>query len=174
MENDGFRLKRIIEGEMGLKEYFDKTGISKTAAYHQFKKNLVKRDVVRKYLEPINIPVSKFYENVNPTPPLVANDSQTVYETKKNDGELLYNYLQGNGINITAFAKKMEVSKQTVYNWFQETQLPLGTMLQAAKVLNITLSTLRGDNSEKGFEKEIYNELQSINNKLDELIKRTN
>jgi len=173
MKADGLKLKELLESEgYSPKDVYEKRKLmTRSNLYYYFAQKKLKKNIVEPLLNGLNIPLNKFYTSEQ-MPETVASDPAPLYNISFHQGKNLQTYLDSNGVSVTHFAKAMNVSRPTIYNLFAEKELPLGTLLEAAYILNIPVAQLKGRGTgEKSFEKDIYLELKSINEKLASLQK---
>lgn len=141
--------------------------------YRYFGMADIKRKTVVKLLTSVGIDITE-YDNFllgeGATAANTLNEPGAVYGSGKNKyhhGRNLQMLLQQRGVNITAFSTRMNISRQTMYRFFDEQELPPGFLLQAAAELNVSPSLLKGfGEGAKGFEKDIYQMLYSMGDRL--------
>lgn len=172
MKADGLKLKELLEKEgYTVKNIVDKGLMTRSNVYYYFGQNKLKRNIVEPLLKALKIPLDKFYTTEH-SPENIASDAIPTYTISTHQGKNLQTFLDSKGISITHFANAMKVSRPTVYGWFEEKKLPLGVLLETAFVLGIPVAQIKGRGTgEKSFEKDIYLELQAVNEKLATLLK---
>jgi transcriptional regulator with XRE-family HTH domain len=140
---------------------------------YYFNKAQIKRSKLEYFCKALGITIDTFYKSVNDD---ILNtgstqDANSPYSISKHQGKNLQTTLKDKGVTTAAFAKKMKVSRPTIYKMFSEAELPIGTLLEAAQTLKIPAAQLKGIGiGQNSFEKDIYNELRTINEKLNTLI----
>ncbi len=172
--HEGQKLKVLVETytrskRMTLSAFCKKADIKYvTYIYSIYRKKRVRDERLKPILELMDISVDQFYSSEN------SDDLSQALESVHH-GENLKGILASMGVSILWFAKNMNVTRQTVYNHFEEKELDEGILMKAASILNIPISQLKGFGvGEKNFQKEIYTQLLQMNNKLDRLLINAN
>jgi transcriptional regulator with XRE-family HTH domain len=90
-------------------------------------------------------------------------------------GETIEQYLATKGIKREHFARQMKVSRTSVYAWFKDKVWPSARLLQAADILGVPVGELKGKGQgTASMERDIYEQLTQINEKLDEILRMQN
>lgn len=185
LKNDGLLLKKLLENEGFTVKNIVKRNIKnlkQANIYYYFGQKKIKREIIEKILTSLDIPVEKFYYQKELTNVSITDFNKDVELEPKyistHQGKNLRTYLNNKNINITGFASTLNISKPTLYKYFTEKELPIGFLLEVVTLLNIPVAAIKGyGESSKSFEKDVYLELKSINEKIDRLfllIKFTN
>jgi len=163
LKTKGIKTDKLI-ADMGFSGY--------TTLHYYYNKAEIKKATLQKFLKVLELTPEQFYSN---EPANIANslaEDAAVYTANisKHQGLNLRSILDAKGINLTAFCGQLNISRPTLYSYFDMKELPLGFLLEAASVLEIKAARIKGyGESEKSFEKEIYQELDTIKNKLNDL-----
>lgn len=168
--HEGERLKWFIDRKFKQRDDAIKAGIANSYELmnYYFAKQQIKRSKLEFFCKALGISIDTFYKSVNEN---LSNNTENEPSVSKHQGNNLKSTLKDKGMSTAAFAKKMHVSRPTVYKYFDEKELDTGTLLEAAATLKIPAAQLKGYGiGQASFEKEIYNELKIINQKLNTLL----
>lgn len=125
----------------------------KRTIYDWFAKDKLKRTLLEEISQVTKIPIEELVKSreVKPVTGVVHH------------GEIILSVIEEKMMSKEAFAKKMHLSRQTVYRRFGEKEWPIDQMLLAAEVLNVPVAQLRGKGQgQRAFEKDIYEHLMKI------------
>lgn len=173
---DGIKLQAILKrhGITG-RMLAEKAGLKERAIYRYFSLPDIKRKTIQKFLAACEIDLQE-YDNYYIGEGQTLAEESPVYGHGKNKfhhGHNLHMLLMQRGVNVTAFSTRLNVSRQTMYRYFEEQELPPGFILQAAAELNVSPSLLKGfGEGAKGFEKDIYQMLYSMGDRLTSIEKK--
>lgn len=172
MVPEGQRLKRFIETHnYGPADVVKKGVYSNSNLHNIFNRDKLKRSVVEKILKSLDLSPAEFYEGGKDPELTTVNEGSPLYAVLTHQGRNLQHLLETKNIRIKGFAHALKVSPPTLYKYFKEKELPLGMLLEAAYVLGVPVAAIKGHGTgEKSFEKDVYLELKSINEKLSKLL----
>lgn len=170
--HEGQRLKKWIDSkkkplidivaEMGFSNY--------SHVYYYYPQARIKIQMLDKFCKVLGITREEFYSGFSGSTN-IENQSEDTYSISTHQGKNLENIINNSGISITAFASKVGSTRKTIYQYFKENTLDEAFLMLAASVLKVPIAQIKGIGvSEKSFEKDIYQQLQLINQKLDKLI----
>lgn len=94
----------------------------------------------------------------------VANEHDPGYGNKPvHHGNIVRKVLEDKGMKIENFARKMGMTRGTMYSRFDESIWNDGELLQAADILSVPVAQLKGKGDGfQAFQKDIYDELHSV------------
>ena len=170
--HEGQRLKKWIDSKKRpLIDIIKEMGFSNYShVYYYYPQARIKIQMLDKFCKVLGITRDEFYAGVSGNTN-IENESEDNYSISTHQGRNLENIINNSGITVTAFASKVGSTRKTVYEYFKENTLDEGFLMHAASVLKVPIAQLKGIGiGEKSFEKDIYIQLQLINEKLDKLI----
>lgn len=169
--HEGQRLKKWIDSKKKpLIDIVNEMGFSNYShVYYYYPQARIKIQMLDKFCKVLGITRDEFYVGVAGETN-IENESDA-YSISTHQGRNLENIISNSGITVTAFASKVGSTRKTIYEYFKENTLDEGFLMHAASVLKVPIAQIKGIGvGEKSFEKDIYIQLQKINEKLDKLI----
>lgn len=127
---DGKRLKSVLQNHG-----YTATDVAKiinrspAGVYYYFGQSRIKRRTVELILNTLNIPLSNFYSR--------EKKQRQAIPDSRNEGRSLQNLLIKRGITYSQFAKNTNISRPTLYRYFEQVSLDPAYKLLACKELNI-------------------------------------
>lgn len=167
----GNRLRWWIEKtKISVEGFLEKAGLKTYSnLYYYYAQSEIKRKKLEIFCAALGITMEQFLDPKNE-----LQEDAALYTVSKHQGQNLETTIKQRGITVTSFADKMKVARPTVYSYFDEKELPLGVLLEAAEHLKVPVAMLKGVGvGEKSFEKDIYLQLVAINDKLQVLLDRS-
>ena len=141
--------------------------------YYYYNSKEIKSDTLEKFLKYLNISKDKFFktDSINDETTNVVNEDKPVYKSY-HQGKNLKAIITAKHINVTSLCYQLNISRPTLYKYFDERELPLSVLLEMAHIIEVPVARIKGiGQSEKSFEKDIYLQLEALNNKVAELTK---
>lgn len=114
----GQRLKQILkQKKIKIVDFADMAGFTNQIAHYHLRKSDMKRSTLEKFCEIINITPEEFYEwNSTPSSAVEkAGESIVVHH-----GSRLMGLIGERGLNKTRLAKRLGMSRRTMYNLFEK------------------------------------------------------
>lgn len=170
--HEGQRLKKWIESKKKpLIDIIKEMGFSNYShVYYYFPQARIKIQMLDKFCKVLGITREEFYVGVSGSTN-IENEADDNYSISTHQGRNLENIIGNSGITVTAFASKVGITRKTIYEYFKENTLDEGFLMHAASVLKVPVAQIKGIGiGERSFEKDIYIQLQLLNEKLDKLI----
>lgn len=161
--NDGQLLKKwvalsgkpvndIVKG-MGFSNY--------SHLHYYYPQEQIKKSTVEKFCEVLGISIEDFYNGE-----LVKGNSSGT-SISMHHGQNLKNAVKNAPMTNTAFASKMDISRQTLDLWYKKPQLDDGDIKRAAKILKVQPALIKGIDVHEYTVNDLYYMLKGINEKLD-------
>lgn len=145
----------------------DKIGVVENSVYDIEKRETVQLEVLKKYCEAIDLPISYFYPDLKEEkkPSYIINESNTEYKQKTHFGNKLKKLRKEKRVNVTEYAKALGFNnRQSVYSMEARSEISFDIIKKAASFLNIPINEILKD--ELLNTPEIQNTNQSIDDKL--------
>lgn len=131
--------------------------------YYWTSKREIKIEQKEKFCEALGITTDEFAEGYNTAKKNELEESAAGYGKSLHHGQNLKAALEKKHINLTSFAKELEVGRSTLYNWFDQEELDVPTLYQLSQASGIPIATIKGvATGDRAFEKDIYQQLQKI------------
>lgn len=163
---DGLKLQAVLKDhELTGKALAVASKKNVRGIYRYFGMAQIKRQTVAKLLATVNISMET-YDNYLLTDQ-VSEPTVNYGKAKNHQGRNLKMLLSSKGVNHAAFATRLNISRQTLYRYFTDKELPAGFIMMASKELNTPIAEIKGFGlNDKSFEKDIYQMLYSMNDRL--------
>src|SRR6185312_15356722 len=113
----GQRLKQILkQKKIKIVDFADMAGFTNQIAHYHLRKSDMKRSTLEKFCELINISPEEFYEWNSVA---VSNGEKTGDNLVVHHGSRLMELIGERGLNKTRLAKRLGMSRRTMYNLFE-------------------------------------------------------
>lgn len=171
---NGKQLKEILrDNDISGNKLANIMGLHSRTVYEWYRSEQpLKKHILDKIVKATKLPDTLFKVDIDN----IIQDSKTHYGLRLHHGKNIKDTITNNGITITAFARKMKLTRQTVHAWFELATWDEGELFKAAGVLQVPIAQLKGKGTgPQSFEKDIYLELKQIKETLqaqNELLKR--
>lgn len=134
----GQRLKQILkQKKIKIVDFADMAGFTNQIAHYHLRKSDMKRSTLEKFCEIINITPEEFYE-WNSAPP--ANGEKPGETAVMHHGGRLMELIGERGLNKTRLAKRLGMSRRTMYNLFEKEAFGAEELDRVVRALEMTIS----------------------------------
>lgn len=170
----GQRLKQILkQKKIKIVDFADMAGFTNQIAHYHLRKSDMKRSTLEKFCEIISITPEEFYEwNNVPS----SNGEKGAENTVLHHGNRLMELIGERGLNKTRLAKRLGMSRRTMYNLFEKEIFGAEELDRVVRALEMTTSgflhpgafedTRQAENDEMLALREKYYKLLEEHNQL--------
>lgn len=131
--------------------------------YDWFSKETLKINILEEVVKTTGIAM----DQLRPPDILLEGADGLTGKLNRHHGFNVKSTLNEKGIKLEKFARKMGFTRLTLYGRLKMRTWDEGELLKAAQILQVPVAQLKGKGKgERAFEKDIYDELKSINEKL--------
>lgn len=132
----GQRLKQILkQKKIKIVDFADMAGFTNQIAHYHLRKSDMKRSTLEKFCEIIDITPDEFYE-WNNIP--VINGEKPGETAVLHHGERLMELIGERGLNKTRLAKRLGMSRRTMYNLFEKETFGVEELDRVVRALEMT------------------------------------
>lgn len=162
--HDGQLLKKWIKlSGKNINEILEDMGFTNYShLYYYYPQERFKKTMLDKFCKVLHITVDDFY---NGELMKTVDDSGIALHQGKN----LQNVLKNLPMSATAFAGKMNISRNAIYDLFKQSKLEDDIINKSAKLLKIQPAMLKGIDIHDYTINDLYYLLKNVNEKLDKL-----
>jgi len=134
----GQRLKQILkQKKIKIVDFADMAGFTNQIAHYHLRKSDMKRSTLEKFCEIINITPEEFYE-WNGIP--ATNGEKSGEVAVMHHGGRLMELIGERGLNKTRLAKRLGMSRRTMYNLFEKEVFGAEELDRVVRSLEMTIS----------------------------------
>ncbi|MBW8686269.1 helix-turn-helix transcriptional regulator [Chitinophaga rhizophila] len=132
----GQRLKQVLkQKKIKIVDFADMAGFTNQIAHYHLRKSDMKRSTLEKFCEIIGITAEEFYEwNSVPS----ANGEKGKESTVLHHGDRLMELIGERGLNKTRLAKRLGMSRRTMYNLFEKEVFSADELDRVVRSLEMT------------------------------------
>ena len=132
----GQRLKQILkQRKIKIVDFADMAGFTNQIAHYHLRKSDMKRSTLEKFCEIINISPEEFYEWNSVS---IVNGEKPSASTVLHHGHRLMELISERGLNKTRLAKRLGMSRRTMYNLFDKEQFGSEELDKVSRALEIS------------------------------------
>lgn len=132
----GQRLKQILkQKKIKIVDFADMAGFTNQIAHYHLRKSDMKRSTLEKFCEIINISADEFYEWNSVS---VHNGEKPPASPVLHHGQRLMELISERGLNKTRLAKRLSMSRRTMYNLFDKEQFGSEELDKVSRALEIS------------------------------------
>lgn len=132
----GQRLKQILkQKKVKIVDFADMAGFTNQIAHYHLRKSDMKRSTLEKFCEIINISPEEFYEWNSVS---VINGEKPPASSVLHHGHRLMELISERGLNKTRLAKRLGMSRRTMYNLFDKEQFGSEELDKVSRALEIS------------------------------------
>ncbi|ACU58417.1 helix-turn-helix transcriptional regulator [Chitinophaga pinensis] len=135
----GQRLKQILkQKKVKIVDFADMAGFTNQIAHYHLRKSDMKRSTLEKFCEIIGVTPEEFYE-WNSTPSV--NGEKGTDSTILHHGGRLMELIGERGLNKTRLAKRLGMSRRTMYNLFEKEVFGAEELDRVVRALEMTTTS---------------------------------
>ncbi|SEW12783.1 Helix-turn-helix domain-containing protein [Chitinophaga sp. YR573] len=132
----GQRLKQILkQKKIKIVDFADLAGFTNQIAHYHLRKSDMKRSTLEKFCELINVTPEEFYEWNSVT---VNSGDKAGEHTVLHHGSRLMELIGERGLNKTRLAKRLGMSRRTMYNLFEKEVFGAEELERVSRALEMT------------------------------------
>lgn len=137
------------------------------SVYGWFMQPVVKRSLLKRIATAANLDISLL---VPTEQSFIIKEDQAPYGNPAiHHGERVKAIITEKDMSLNNFARRMQVTRQTLANWFKESEWKLGRLMEAAEHLGVPVTQLQGKAKAESFDKNVYKQLADVQKELQEI-----